>query len=122
MKKLNKEQAAWLCKEVDEVSVGCDFYGHPIIGNALYKEDVKCLINECTEKEFPEYNFKPQDEFWSISLSLFEKGEMSDNRVMIQFIDEDKMSINLYPKEFKQFTEGCNKIVEWLKGQEKDFG
>ena len=103
MKKLTKEQSEFLIGKVDRIFLMEN-------KEALFKDKVVKIINECTEQEFPEYNFKPQDEFWSISLSLFEKGEMSDNRVRILLIDEDERSINLYPKEFK-----CNKIVECLE-------
>lgn len=122
MKKLSKEQAEWLCKKFDEVSVECDFYGPQVIGSALHEATVKRIINQCTEKEFPDFEF------------LFErKGELLPSSFIVSLTPQDTLFICLGDddgnfhhahssyNEFKQFTEGCNKIVEWIEEQEKDF-
>ena len=51
MKKLTKEQSEFLIGKVDRIFLMEN-------KEALFKDKVVKIINECTEQEFPEYNFK----------------------------------------------------------------
>ncbi len=114
MNKLSQEQAEWLIEKIKkhdnihrDAGGGCT--------SCIYAYDVEETINQCTEKEFPEFNLE------------YPKGKISisenDNRINIGFVDimgSLRACGNLYiPKErFKQFTQGCNEIVKWLEEQE----
>ena len=100
--KLTKEQADWLIKE---------FNDHDIKSINI----VEKIINQYTEKEFPEVVIElgggyeiliENNNETGIYFATFKDGVAKQNTCDLSF------------KQFKQFTEGCNKIVQWLKEQE----
>ena len=106
MKKLTKEQSEFLIDKVDRIFLMEN-------KEALFNDKIVKIINECTEKEFPVFRFEDEcdcDSF--VEVRLFCE---TDNLIGVEL---PQGYINLYPHEFKQFTEGCNKIVKWQEGQE----
>lgn len=110
MKKLTKEQAEWLVEKIKlEAHEQC--FGS---GNLNYAEMVEMVINKCTEKEFPTFLLnKGVSEF---SLAILE-GEGNSTHVSISDPNWQKMQMTLNYEEFKQFTEGCQRICEYLDEQ-----
>lgn len=114
-KKLNKEQAQWL---IDRFSTGFGrdndtFYG---IKPSEVRDDAIKIINECTEKEFPEVEMKSgwKDEIVRISIK-----NLSDYKEYIE-IDSTGSSCFFTSSQFKQFVKNCQNIVEWLDEQENN--
>jgi len=118
MKKLTTEQADWLIKIIDNLKyndaglVVNDYY-------ALEVHKIKKLIKKCTEREFPKLKLKSED---GDILIVLEASVFDDNFNAISFLFSNKHegAANglLYPEEFKQFTQGCVKICDWLQEQE----
>ena len=109
---LTKDQADWLIKEVTS-------HFQDDAGLCVAISDVKKLINQCTEKEFPrfEMSWKDRDDIENdVSIDI-EECHSGDEIVM-----RLKSSIDAYPyftaPSFMRFVDGCNKIVEWLEEQE----
>ena len=104
MRLLDKEQAEWLIEKLNT-----NYFKSTDDGTAAAIRDI---INQCTEKEFPSYFWADKDDDDAcIELSLFcETGNMIKVKIF-------ESNLNLYPKQFEAFTEGCNKIVEWLQEQ-----
>ncbi len=98
MQKLTKEQSEWLIKEVNNHTG----YNVNLCEKALNFSAIERLINQCTEKEFPE-------------LEIESAIKISEGIKCVAM--ETYGDIRLSYEQFKQFTEGCNKIVEWLDEQ-----
>lgn len=89
MQKLTEEQAEDVMQKVCEGKIGMCCLGI-----------VQKAVNQCTEKEFPEYKAK------HINIFLDHNDEV---RISIE-----GQELEFTNKQFKEFTDGCNKIVEWL--------
>ncbi len=71
------------------------------------------ILNECTEKEFPEYCFQDDDDCDSfIKLDLFCPGDETSQPIVRIALFQGY--INLFASEFKGFALGVNKIAGWL--------
>lgn len=106
-KKLTKEQAYELMSRISGVFHSAT--EHPI-SLAIQK-----VIDECTEKEFPELLVRSHVEGEWTKVSCWETVKRlhicnNSNR-------GNQISIEFDVEQFKTFTEGCNKIVEWLDEQ-----
>lgn len=106
---INKAQAERLLQTIDTNAYSKELCGR----NAYYKDDILKAISQCTEKEFPEYSGT-----WSCPngggiLQL----RTCINKRYIFLKQDDKYQLSMEQHEFKQFTEGCNKIVEWINEQ-----
>ena len=106
MQKLTKEQAEWLIERFDETRMIQDSFGR------LYKSDVEKIINECAEKKFPEFVMSITT--WDRYCLSFEQFDKDGIKICCNKAPWLRFSFD----EFKQFAEGVNKIVEWLKEQE----
>lgn len=114
MQKLSKEQADWLIESMKKQRT--DTYWNALIGPNEF-QFMENIINQCTEKEFPAYRFQDKDACSSfIDLSLFCPGGSSSKPLIGIRLFEGYL--NLYAEEFKDFTLGCQKIVEWIEEQE----
>lgn len=107
-KLLTKEQAEWLIENIRKGRTE-QLFGR----NAYHEDTIMNTINQCAEKEFPEFEISLGAP-WSVRLR---------NAGGITWIDTLKdgevkqSSLSFEIEEFKQFTEGCNKMVEWLEDQ-----
>lgn len=109
MHKLTKVQAYELIEKIQSQQVKAGHIGEECY--AISSHYLREIINQCTEKEFPEF-----DGTWSSPdgqgmLRL----EISVNKRYIYLKQNDKYQLSMQAKEFKEFTKGCNKIVEWLE-------
>ncbi len=110
MDKLTKEQAEWLIERL------CSEITYQL--NNVPSHQIKEIIHQCTEKEFPELQMQTEDRLIDIQITGREiDDEFNQVCVEISNQDDGHIVIPLYSKEFKQFTEGCNKIVKWLNEQ-----
>ncbi len=110
MKKLSQEQAEWLIDELINKTngLGRDF--------SVAKSEIKEIINQCTEKEFPD-----------ITIDTSKGGvftvKKEENNIIFTMKPPDycmeltSYYIKLPVDTFKRFTERCNKIVEYLYEQ-----
>lgn len=114
---LSKEQRDWLIEKFRETNhmrfkAGTN---EDIRHSFILEEDVKQIINQCTEKEFPEFHFLDRNEVpYSVGHAQFYK------MVVISPLNSLDVTLAFRPEEFKQFTAGCNKIVEWLDEQQPE--
>lgn len=104
MQKLTKEQAEWLIgKIMNNVRTG-EF------SDVVYADEIEEVINECTEKEFPAIMKEWKDEEDGVhGVCLTQHNDMP-----CVFLDTRSTCTNFPYEEFKEFADGCNKIVEWL--------
>jgi hypothetical protein len=117
MKKITKEQAAEILQQV-QMSMAC--YPPPpqdeafIDGYKVMKNQARKIIEGFTEKEFPTFTMS-----WEDSSDI-------ENKVAIQLEDKEIVlkfdsSIDTFPyfsaEQFKEFVDGCNKIVGHLNGE-----
>ena len=112
MKKLTSEQAEWLIGQLGGATTGIKL---------LNMDAVKAIIKQCTEKEFP--GLRMNIEGNAKLLSVMYKNDIVKDANLISFVHKnicyDSYDIfNFTYDEFKQFTEGCQKIVGWLEGRE----
>ena len=78
----------------------------------LFPIDVENIIDSFTEKEFPAFSLNV--DYGCVNINL--DGECV--KIVAQGCDHDPRGSSWFSAhEFKQFTEGCNKIVEWLNEQ-----
>jgi len=108
MQKLTKEQASSLYATLVKNVICYDDR------SMLWIKTVKDILDQHTEKEFPKFNGS-----WSCpngggSVELHK----SIGNTYIFIYQDGKYVLSWQPHEFKQFTVGCNKIVEWLEEQE----
>ncbi len=102
MQKLTKEQFDYLWNKIH--SAGW------IVGSSQGQKVLEILC-DFTQEEFPK--FEVGDIFVDVD-------ERDDSMISISFSDSPSSDAywSLTKEGFKQFTEGCNKIVEWIKEQE----
>lgn len=114
MQKLTKEQAEWL---IETARLHADSSTQR--WEQVFSMDrLQAIIDKCTEKEFPNYQFiDPDDCDFFVNIVLHCSGDVSSEPTVR--IGVCSGYLNLFASEFKKFTEGCNKIVEWLNEQEK---
>lgn len=119
MQRLSKEQADWLIEKLRNQSF--DLYGiHPNSREAskgFSYDAVEKIINQCTEKEFPEINMKWRSD---------NGADSKEHWVYCHLLGGDRFNILLeatmstyFNKElFEEFTDGCVAITKWLEEQE----
>jgi hypothetical protein len=79
--------------------------------NMLHVLDCRAILNACTEKEFPRFVIK----FDNVDPIIYVTNDYKESHISVDtFGQTAHMSI----EEFKQFSENCQKIVEWLEEQE----
>jgi len=113
MKKLTKEQAEWLIKSL-ELHMGRVYKPDSNSEVVGWKKTLE-IINQCTEKEFPK-----------IDMNVIHPDFPGRQRISAQQAHFDKsicvcvdgLNCFLTSEQFKQFTTGCQRIVEWLQEQE----
>lgn len=76
---------------------------------------IVAIINRHTEKEFPGFEMKWNDKD---DIAHWVKVSLEDGEVEVQ-CDCAEYYLYFGCKEFKEFTQGCNKIVEWMGEQEQ---
>lgn len=113
MKKLTKKQADWLIERIQH-----DFGGWSGLPIEQCMPDLKRCINQCTEKEFPEFNGEAEEDEICIVLSKYKTAPIRVAITIKTNPDNDNDCVYFKAHEFKQFTAGCNKVVEWLEEQE----
>ncbi len=113
MQKLTREQSEYLIGNIDALHT--QYCGKCAINVSHYRdEELKHLIKQCTEKEFPEFEvpyamLRVLHDHSNAPRSIrLEMGNLSSADA-IKWLDES---------EFKEFTAGCNKIVEYLESQD----
>ncbi len=103
MQKLSKEQAEWLIEHIrSKYNVYCTKC--TINCNVDTDKYLEKVINQCTEKQFPELKVGEGPLVYVTNIYKLKKTS----------IDTFGITAHLTTDEFKQFVEGCNKIVEYL--------
>lgn len=120
--KLTKEQAAGLIAEIKEVAKiapdDVESVHDYLIGRGTMIRHIEKIINQCIEKEFPELEMQVLDgDYVSIEADTgCGRDECKTSKEMVIWIDAgSQASLHLSKEQFKQFTAGCNKIVEYLE-------
>ncbi len=103
MQKLTAEQAQWLIEDIIQNERELILSGGSEPGVYVHLEKVKQIINQYTEKEFPGFRLLDEDEEVVAEVEL-------DTDESISIFCPESLSF----AQFKRFTEGCNKIVEYL--------
>lgn len=108
MQKLTSEQAQWLLQKMQAKQK--DVFWNALIGpnefNFMHQ-----LVSECMEKEFPELRIADID---GDVIKIF----YEEHGGALITIRMQGSKVFLTSKQFLLFTEGCNKIAEWLKEKE----
>lgn len=110
MKKLTPEQAQWLIDEIQKLESRIAFspaHNSPALCAPLC--DIVQKINQCTEKEFPNFEINDDGEIVKVEENL------AHGTICIEIPDG---VIGLSVKKFKEFAAAVNKIVGWLDEQE----
>lgn len=110
MNKLTKEQAQWFLASIKPRL--CDS-AQAKSGVITYDSLVNFIENQCTEKPFPIYHGNAKTD----SIKLQHTGD--DPFVISIWVTDGGPVADFTKDEFKQFTEGCNKIAEWLNNENK---
>ena len=111
MNKLSKKQAEWLISKFEK-------YYRDNIRNNMWPCDVKDVISQCTEKEFPELYMRPKHGDDEEQIKIYQSDCVNgDANCIVLFSYEEYTHFN--KGQFKQFAEGVNKIVKWLDEQEE---
>ncbi len=109
MKKLNKEQANWLIEVMKRQRN--EPYWKALIGSNEFAF-MEAALNQCTEKEFPIFTISLDNRGQDIYIAPY--GAM-DGRIEMQISFDNTITQSIfYTEEFIEFTQGCNKIVEYL--------
>lgn len=122
---LSKEQAAWLIERFGKqrkLDLVNKYSKQPFTEGYMSFDKIEEIINQCTEKEFP--GFEMILPYWGNThkynvtlrswISAYNKQEIH----LITGLTEHETETACFSiEEFKQFTQGCNKIVEWLDEQ-----
>ncbi len=115
--KLSKAQAEWLINKLDEGDHGM-IQTHDLdatVGGIMFERArLRRLINQCTEKEFPKYIGVADDDDITIVKSVYNRTPLRIDITSKTNPDNDNDCIYFSIEQFKEFTTGCNKIVEWL--------
>lgn len=109
MQKLTKEQSEYFFNIFTKTSIPyVEQYGKTYLDSKKVCE----IVDQCTEKPFPAFDVA--DVFVTIS------ERWPDEYIDITFTTTPSTDAfwSLRREEFMQFTEGCQKICEWLKEQE----
>ncbi len=114
MEKLTKEQAEWLIEKTNEVSdciIPTENVAACAQGYKIAQDSFKTIIILFTEKDFPEFKvFIDSGETINFT-SRYYKGCQTSYGVIMNSGTNDYF----FDKEqFKEFVEGCNKILEWM--------
>lgn len=120
MQKLTAEQAEWLIQKIQNKQLVLRNLDGSM-NTLAYCLDIKEIINQCTEKEFPNFEMitNNYDDCYmgSIGVCLFQReNSIDENKYCL--IKTDRMEPLLTFEAFKQFTAGCNEICKWIEGQE----
>jgi len=110
--KLTKEQSEWFKERIKDLY----FNNYPGSNDAHnYSLDVKDIINQCTEKEFPAFKFEvlSNEDEGMCTIDKPVKGSTAD--VKLELFNGELAFFN--KKQFKRFAEGVNKIAEWIDEQ-----
>ena len=107
MNKISKDQADWLIKEVTS-------HFQDDAGLCVAISDVKKLINQCTEKEFPTVELYNADKVQLLRIYRHKE----DIIRISKSLSSEVVWLDLNFDEFEQFTQGCVKICDWLQEQE----
>ena len=105
--KLTKDQAVLMIEEFSKAHKSNDWNGGLFIGDTIK------IINQCTEKEFPHINMHWNRFGIDEALYIQQLGDFPYDILL----ETRNMSTYFNKEQFKQFTEGCNKIVEWINEQ-----
>lgn len=103
MQKLTKEQADWLINKVNTLANA----------SSLNRYTIEAEIDKCTEKPFPDVKIDLGDN-WAMKI------RNADDEFFMETLycgTTRAISVGLGIIQFKQFTEGCNKIVEWIDNE-----
>lgn len=82
---------------------------------SITRENILKLINRCTEKEFPAFNMRLLSHNHEESIYMIEQSCLGEKCRIVYGTSRQILHFSL--EEFKQFTEGCQKICEWLEEQ-----
>lgn len=122
IEKLTKKQKQWLIEKIVD-----QFTSHEVFQDqphyvTLYMAIASKVINECTEKEFPEQVINLHDYSQTIvgciKLSYYKEYNIQQIELRMQTPGKTDSYTTMFIEEFKQFTEGCNKIAGWINEQE----
>lgn len=109
MNKLTKEQAQGLIETMQKQRN--ESYWNALIGPNEFAFMERAL-NQCTEQEFPSFNFKTLNSGnYEIRKPL---GDPKSDDIVLDVGDETAF---FKPSQFKEFTQGCQKICEWLENE-----
>ncbi len=122
MQKLTKEQADWL---IDRLFNCRSLVIPPAPIEDVHLNFIKTreLINQCTEKQFPEFKLSEnelENAFISVSKNVSKEGEERDESEEYIFIEVNNGALNsksyimIDHKQFEEFAARINKIVEYL--------
>lgn len=117
MQKLTKEQCDWLIRSIDRAVEGRVISTNNISEAAKTVAQIRAFvqeaINQCTEKEFPKFGLDVHNSqrLYQRHLSI-ELDAVDAGGLLIRC--ESTYAVPVTFDQFKQFTDGCNKIVEWL--------
>lgn len=128
---LTKEQSDWLIKQLNQKAEydlpdeDADSFDAFSDGLMAAEERVKRIINQCTEKKFPELKmlaFAPATTNMFVDVPKDSKIEIIPHVVtkeptLLLTNEGDIFGCRFTTNEFKRFTDGCNKIMEYLDEQ-----
>lgn len=111
--KITEEQRDWILEQLgipDGLILPVTDIDSCYKGMEYMKAKVQKVLNKAIEKEFPK--FEVGDIFVDVD-------ERDDNMISISFTNTPSSDAywSLTKQGFKQFTEGCNKIVEYLNAK-----
>lgn len=112
MKKLTVEQSHWLLENLSRLKPQCRTDGE----SWVKEEKMVQIINQCTEKPFPELYISQMGCDADAIRIYSNKSTENSCECNIELYTITKFT-HFTKDEFKQFTEGCNKIVSWLDEQ-----
>lgn len=111
MNKLTKEQAEWLLENIKPRLCG---FAQVKSGVITYEALINFIENQCMEKPFPEFEVPHA----LLRVSYDEENYQRIIKLQLGLEKRPEIIKWLNAEEFKQFTEGCNKIVKWLEDNE----
>ncbi len=117
MQKLTLAQAQLLLVAMDGLEIECP--GGFADGFVACREDIRKIINQCTEKEFPDWKFTTADGMVFLKLEpSFVDDKFSSISLYFHNKEDSATEGLLYPDEFKEFTQRCQRICDWIQEQE----
>ena len=115
--KLTKNEAEFVIDAIDKAVEGKVIVARDLNEAANVIGQVRKLIveaiNKCTEKEFP--CFEIQDRYQQRIKADY--APLYKCVLLSRMVRDDTEDWIMELKAFKKFTEGCNKIAEWLDEQ-----